>query len=545
MFYFSGLPVHMILDRTFALLRNTRWGLFRKQEKISLRNVLCSSRTEVIKANSTTSTLCRLRVCALAKADEHHKVQIVKGKVMIAESAIYTASLSSIFEEVRFGAFVFSLSVLAQPDNGQSYSEKLRISIAKIFTCIRLMNLFASSPPSVHERHLKTERISTRLYIFLLTVSFLVLLAYKISEEVTHTVTISLPSFDDYQLLYIKERDNLFCPCSTIATEYHVFLYIEPVFHQLCTSDFVSERWLFTETYIPPVINIFDMRRTRRAIFSAMTSFCSLANQTIRNAMISLNSTQMISTAVVPENEFHKNTAQFVADFILSVTNAFSNNLEFSRTSAQTNQILSGFITNAIAAFVGTSSTLDLGVYYRDHNTCNCAYSPKCSSPNIIYSYNGTYFSSIFTVPELLTGCYLDEAVRQSSLKCFFNQSCVDALIFYLNFSTPLNATALNASVYSTFRVDSVIDDMVRTLMVEQWLWHDSFQLYYQDCRPSICFYRLKTRATFIVIFTTLIGLFGGLMKALQIITPRVVQFLRRQRQPSVPSQSKFKCYTH
>ena len=429
--------------------------------------------------------------------------------------------------------------ILSEIVNNQCCCHKLRLLPAKIFKSIRSLNLFPSLPPSVDEHQLKTERISTQFYMILLAICFLVLLSYKAAENVTQTITIKAPSYDEYQILYEKQKEKLSCPCSTITSEYKDFLYIKPIFHQLCTSDFISDKWINAEIWQPPVMNNWDFRRQRRLVFSAMASFCSLANETIFNALVSFTSTQMISAEVLSENLFHKNTAQFVADFIQSVNNTFFYNLQLNRASTQTNQIMSGLNTESVPFFIGSYPSFDIQTFSMSYGGCTCFISIDCSENAVIWSGNITVTYRVFEIPGLLIGCYVDEAVRQSTLQCLYNQSCVDTLMFYLNFTAPLKINALNSNSTTIYNINSQINHLVTNLMIEQWIWNDSFQVYYNQCNPSSCFYTLNTKIPFIVILTTLIGLLGGLVKILQIIVPLFVKLVRRPRQPKMPRLGK------
>ena len=445
--------------------------------------------------------------------------------------AVYRCSITC-----SFLIYIF----LAQTVHNRSCCYKLQALNTKVFQSIRSLNLFPSSPLSADERRLKTERVSTQLYIITLVICFLILLSYKATENITQTFTVETPSLKDYQILYAKLNEKLSCPCSTIATEYKTLLHIEPVFHQLCTSDFVSDKWINTRIWPPKLINIWDFRRYYRSVSSAMASFCSLSNGTISNALLSFTSTPLISSEVLSEDLFHKKTTQFINNFIQSANNTFFHNLEFTRTSGQTNGIMSGFNTNSVSYFQGSYPTFDINVYSLLYNTCSCDISPKCSTNALIYALNNTETFPIYTVPGMFIGCYLDEAVRQSTLKCFYNQSCIDTLMSHLNFTDSLNITALDPNIPSIYDVDSSISDLLTNSMIEQWIRNDSYEIYYDHCRPSACFYTLSTKTPFIVIVTTLIGLFGGLIKVLRAIVPRVVRSVRHRQQPEVLSISTY-----
>jgi hypothetical protein len=52
--------------------------------------------------------------------------------------------------------------------------------------------------------------------------------------------------------------------------------------------------------------------------------------------------------------------------------------------------------------------------------------------------------------------------------ECFYNESCVDTIKQYLNFSTDFNTTALDPILTSRLNATIVFDDLINNLMVEQ-----------------------------------------------------------------------------
>lgn len=92
----------------------------------------------------------------------------------------------------------------------------------------------------------------------------------------------------------------------------------------------------------------------------------------------------------------------------------------------------------------------------------------------------------------------------------------------------PLNSTLSSSNV----TVQSLMD----TLMVDRWNSSVSFIHYYAICATPSCTYVVTERANLIYIITTIIGLYGGLSAAFEIIIPvlvkiwRYLSMCRRQR---------------
>jgi hypothetical protein len=129
------------------------------------------------------------------------------------------------------------------------------------------------------------------------------------------------------------------------------------------------------------------------------------------------------------------------------------------------------------------------------------------------------------------------DACLLSSLECFYNQSCVNAIFPYQKVTDGmmLNFTALNsdnASAPSRFNISSQIKSIVDELMVEEWVIEELYDKYFQLCAPAACTYLANVYPDFLSILNTLIGLLGGLCTALDLIVLPVVRFIRKRWWP-------------
>ena len=94
------------------------------------------------------------------------------------------------------------------------------------------LNLFESG--LVELKIVREERWSTRLYIILLLISFLVLIVYTALGTRTIYVVEKNPSVDRFLSLQLKYSDTLKCPCSQSTIRYEQFIEIlDPVYHQV------------------------------------------------------------------------------------------------------------------------------------------------------------------------------------------------------------------------------------------------------------------------------------------------------------------------
>ena len=111
-------------------------------------------------------------------------------------------------------------------------------------------NLFPSVPPSTDEHQLRTQRISTRLFILVLILSITILLLYSSLANITKTITVPTPSLAQYSHLYSKHSPTLACPCTHISINYGLFLDIKYTLHQVCRSFFVTDEWIANQWHV-------------------------------------------------------------------------------------------------------------------------------------------------------------------------------------------------------------------------------------------------------------------------------------------------------
>jgi hypothetical protein len=126
--------------------------------------------------------------------------------------------------------------------------------------------------------------------------------------------------------------------------------------------------------------------------------------------------------------------------------------------------------------------------------------------------------------------CYVIESLLQSTLECFFNQQCIDQLQGYISPSSSMMVTALDLSLPSLYSTNSTIQELVDSLMIEQWNVSVNYEKYYNECRPIQCIYTFETRNDLIYIVTTLFAIAGGLTTVLKFILPRLMKLFRKKR---------------
>ena len=418
---------------------------------------------------------------------------------------------------------------------GLPSSDQIRLLLINIKMYLFTFNIFPSVPPSTDAYELRTQRISTRLFLLLFTFSLIILISYTSLVRITKTFTVQSPTFEQYSQLYSQYSQTLTCPCTQISINYENFIHIQYTLHQVCTSFFVTDQWLqYFEASQPTHYFFDDFLSTGPYVFQALRMFCELTNTTTINSLDGFYSNQYVTTSATPEQVFQAQSQQFIDQFKSSTINSFLLSLSLVRNTTQGNALFSGTQSN----YQLHKNDNDTFTYtaVNVYSNCNCRYSSKCAEQSFIARYPDN--ETLFSIPEFYVGCYVIEALLQSSLRCFHNQSCINGLEVYLYPPAGTTLRALNSSMQSRYSVSSTIESMINNLMIEEWNATIRYTKYYDACRPDKCGYSVEGRNDLIYIITTVVGIVGGLTTVLKFTMPRLVKFImycrkkweRRQR---------------
>ncbi|CAF3999813.1 unnamed protein product, partial [Adineta steineri] len=402
-----------------------------------------------------------------------------------------------------------------------SINERIQVLKQQLKLSLQSFNIFPLIPPSTDEHQLRNQRISTRIFIILLTLSLTVLILYTSLVNTTKTTDINSPTITQYTQLYATYPQTLTCACTQISIDYDKFIQVNYKLHQICISIFVNHTWiLYLVNARSSDLFTDDFRASGTFIFQALNAFCQLSNQIITNRLTQFYSSQYISASVTPLQVLMSQTQSLVSQFKSSITNDFLLSLLTIRTTTQSNSLFSGQFTNY---YLVRENNNDVYSYYHFYGNCSCASSATCAYESPIYDPSDNV---IFIVPGIYIGCYIIEALLQSNLQCFYNETCINKIQSYFTYYLSMNLTTLDASLLIGFHMNSTIQELVDELMVEEWNNATIYDGYYNECQPSKCSYSYQGKNGVIYIITTVIGLVGGLITVLKLIVPRAVRLV-------------------
>ena len=344
----------------------------------------------------------------------------------------------------------------------------IRLFFVGIFSCQR--------PEQITNR--------ARLAIFTILVCVFYLILFVPSRVLT--TSINKPSLSVYEDLFKMHPQSLRCSCSKISLNHETFLSIDFRSHAICSSPFISDEWiLFTYQQNGPFLR-FD--RTAVGQYQLLSSFCALSRKYVQDALLQLNTTAFTDTRLVSSDQFHRRMQIVFDTFKQSTSRTFLTTFNTVREMTETTSLGTLYSSDWRVRNVCPNTFFYLNKVPVVYGSCSCGTSTRCTQPS----------------GSMRVGCYPLEALLQSNLRCFYDQSCIDPSGAFpaLNFSTHLTRFESNATV------ESILDE----LMIEEYSLNVSYRSYFDQCAVSSCSYSHGGRQEPMEIVTSIIGLYGGLV---------------------------------
>jgi hypothetical protein len=401
------------------------------------------------------------------------------------------------------------------------------------------LNLFETPFTRNDPYELHTARIVTRVYLAILLITLGIITTSLLSPLRVHTVTVENPSQTIFENLYDKYTTTLQCPCSRIVNSYELFTSLSPILHPVCSSLFISEAWIVSISSLNTEdsdYDAIDFRVAGPSFFNTLATLCLLSNLTINDAWYVFGQTPLITDETLIQSEFYARTKVAIEQFQNNTISEFKNILSLIDLHTETLYATGYESVDLYTDQLSTSQTqIDFGWLPAESPTCSCALDGQCNDVMSFFSYtDGTLYAPYnltFTLPDISVGCFVLPSVLQSSLGCFFNQTCLDMIQFEIKSSQSINIYILDAN-RTRFSPNSSIGTILDNLMVETWNERIEYDKYYEECAPEQCTYSYTSRNNPFQIVTTLVGLLGGLSVVLKIIIPFIVRWIRNRMRP-------------
>ena len=387
--------------------------------------------------------------------------------------------------------------------------------LASVKTYLQQLNLFKSD--SHNESTIQTERRSTRLYFVLLIGSMITLTFYYSISTMREQIIIKYPTFTEYSNM--RNQSSLQCICSMIAVKYGEFIQLEPTYHQVCDSDFVSNEWIhhlfihYEQSWNNSILS--DFFRIAVFQFKTLRSLCQLAKETIAHDIQSFQQTSLIQSQLISQGIFENKIDSVVSEFLDMTPKLFLRTLHFIQDIQAQSLLFTGAAVTSIqpkyrSIFITDGSNVPyygIEYHFSDGSTCTCSSSTAttCIGP-------ATFEQSI--VIGFKTGCYMMSALLKSTLEAFYNQTFVNMLHNSSEIFKKLDAPVSNLT----------IELLLSGMFITHWSNVASFEQYFNSCAPELCQYTVIEHHMFLSIVILLISLFGGLSSILTIMVPIIIK---------------------
>ena len=394
---------------------------------------------------------------------------------------------------------------------------------------IKNLNIFDSQ--SANEHIQKNERLSTKVYIFLLVFFLIIFSLFILLTKENKIMTMDFPTQTQYEELNNHSSvENLQCPCNQISIQYNKFISLHPTFHQICSSIFISDlwksRWNWYRNYYRGYSN--DFSYISSDFFSSLLQLCQLSNQATQNSLKQFNTTEYITSQVTPCNTFDKQIESYINRFQTTTQQTFEQTLNILRAMISDNSLMSFKLTNVQMNLRSRnlSSYVDLDII--DYDQCSCATNSFCKIQIFFHSSRKCKES----LKGMYAGCYILESVLLSTTECFFDPYCIQIIKYYLR-EDPLlykNLFALNQSQLSRYATNTSFENLLANLFIENWNENYSYEKYYRECQPMYCSYSINQQPKIVDVISKVLGIFGGLSIVLKFIVPIIVNRIRKEK---------------
>ncbi|CAF0810930.1 unnamed protein product [Rotaria sordida] len=381
-----------------------------------------------------------------------------------------------------------------------------------------------------NQHQINYQRIATRLYLLVLLIPLIVISFYLLLNEDLQQKIISQPSEFQYKELEKIYSSNLYCPCSTVSMSYSTLIMIEPYFHQVCSSDLISDAWINYikgDDVMNDYFSVFDYQNSGVFHFQLLSLLCQHAQQTVNISIKTFLQTQFLSSQVTSQNQFEAKINSSINDWKSQTIDQFLETIKIFQAVSHGNQLASE-LSHYYFPYIHSNDT-KVNPEVVEYLNCSCALS-SCLISIGLYGDDVYYLELpqlFIKIPNFFLGCSQIEGLMKSTLECFYNLSCMIEFDQYIFFplGSSFNFSNLNENLNPP---NETMESIINRLMIDSWTSNISFSSYYNTCSPSSCTYQYISRNDLFFVITTILGICGGLSLGLKLLTLIILRFIEK-----------------
>ncbi|CAF4228296.1 unnamed protein product, partial [Rotaria sordida] len=246
---------------------------------------------------------------------------------------------------------------------------------------------------------LNTQLLSTHVRIISLSIALLLILLFTGIIPQTRLITVSSPSVNDFENLINNYPTTATCRCSQTSILYSQIVSLNVRFHQVCSSDFVSEKWfssLFnvnTSNYYP-----LDFRLMASAQFQILSILCRVSRQAVIDALKEFAATTILSPSALSRDVISTYIGTSIEQFQKTTVDSFRSHIHFTLSLLAEHHFISALRTNFYTRGVlgGNNFVTFPAIYPQQidptksssilNETCQCDRTNNCIYPAGIYN---------------------------------------------------------------------------------------------------------------------------------------------------------------
>ncbi|UJR34211.1 hypothetical protein I4U23_021617 [Adineta vaga] len=416
------------------------------------------------------------------------------------------------------------------------FSSYIISTMSQLLSYVRKLNIFQTKDEDKHEY--KNTLISTRIYFILMILILLgLILSLSVIPQMT-TITINSPTYEQMKTFPL----NVQCICSRLSIRYGTFLTLTTDFHQICSSDFITHRWIETIYSGRNSTHFYsgDFREIGSSQFQSLSSLCFLSRTNLEDNLNSFYDTSLINSQLIFENLLQTTIESSIEQLKMILPVSFKSQLNLMNKLIFGNQFLSGLKTILNIKYFHENQTSDFFINYLIYqNSTSCLNDYSIVIPSGFYNIQSAdeQMNLLFEIPGFRSGCLPINSLLQSTLECFYNQTCINIILSY--YSTSETFQSLNPLQSSIFTKEMTIQSMLNQMMIEELILNISYENYFHECAPISCSYSINRRNNFLMVLIQLISLLSGLKLILENLIPNFIRFIRKPKiQSSKPKIS-------
>lgn len=266
-----------------------------------------------------------------------------------------------------------------------------------------------------------------------------------------------------------------------------------------------------------------DYRRFLSAHLQFLQQLCQLSIQSVNSSIGQFLSSLFITNQLLSEESFNDRLLSLIEQMKSNAPMTFNQFLTLVQNINHGNAIVSSYGTNY--KYTAPRNTGSASTAYTEalvYNGCSCGLYMNCTTQANFIEKNS---SKTYSLQGLKIGCTPSESFRASTLACFYNQSCLNLIRQYTNYSGEI-APLLNTG--NQFAVTMSIGNLLKELFVEDWNITRNYPSYFERCAPLMCSHTHAERFSFLHTIALLLSFQGGLTIVLKWICPQIVRMLTK-----------------